>query len=148
MPLSPYCFHVRPEGISVFDAVPMAVVTLPKEAGMGWPARRSSSGLGSKRSRWLGPPSMNSQMTDLAVGAWSGFLGASGSTGRAPCSMEETTTAPRPPQDRIRNSRRLLAGVKCLGRILVPIHEFVGVQQHLAEIHESGGVCRLHAFRN
>ena len=26
------------EGINVFEAVPMAVMTLPKESGMGWPA--------------------------------------------------------------------------------------------------------------
>ena len=40
-------FQVRVEGISVLDAVPMAVTTLPNDAGMGCPARRSNSGLGS-----------------------------------------------------------------------------------------------------
>ena len=99
MPLWPYCFHLRVAGISVFDAVPIAVITLPKDAGIGCPARRSSSGLGSKMSMWLGPPSMNSQITDFAVGAWSGFFGASGSGGSAACSNEEMARAPNPPQD-------------------------------------------------
>ena len=48
--------------------VPMAVIGLPNDAGIGWPFMRVNSGLGSNRSRWLGPPSMNSQMTDFAVG--------------------------------------------------------------------------------
>src|SRR5215471_6294372 len=122
MPLCPYCFHVRDEGISVFDAVPIAVTTLPNDAGIGCPASFSNSGLGSKRSRWLGPPSMNSQITDFAVGAWCGFFAASGS---APCSIEENASAPSPPQDRIRNSRRRIAA------LLVLIDEFIGVHQHL-----------------
>ena len=46
MPLWPYCFQVRVEGISVLDAVPMAVITLPKDGGIGWPASRSQFGLG------------------------------------------------------------------------------------------------------
>src|SRR5215472_8085535 len=69
MPLSPYCFQVRVDGMSVFDEVPIAVITLPNEAGMGCPAIRCNSGFGSKRSTWLGPPSMNSQITDLALAA-------------------------------------------------------------------------------
>src|SRR5260370_29310774 len=72
MPLCPYCCQVREEGIRVFEAVPIAVITLPNDAGIGCPASFSNSGLGSKISMWLGPPSMNSQMTDLAVGVWSG----------------------------------------------------------------------------
>src|SRR3954447_11161286 len=69
IPLCPYCFHVRVDGISEFDAVPIAVTTLPYDGGSGCPASRPISGLGSNRSIWLGPPSMNSQITDFAVGA-------------------------------------------------------------------------------
>ena len=36
--------------------------------GCGRPSRRSSTGLGSSRSRWLGPPGMKSWMTDFARG--------------------------------------------------------------------------------
>src|SRR5260370_32909507 len=79
-PLWPYCLKVRFEPRSVLLPVPMAVMGLPKEAGMGWPLSSVSLGLGSKRSTWLGPPSMNNQITDLALGSWWGFLGASGST--------------------------------------------------------------------
>src|SRR5262249_3961729 len=68
IPLRLYCFHARLEGISVFDAVPIAVIGRPKDSGMGWPASLSSSGLGSNVSRWLGPPSMKSQITDFARG--------------------------------------------------------------------------------
>jgi hypothetical protein len=52
MPLWPYCFTCV-EGMIVFDAVPMAVTTLPYDGGIGCPARRSSSGLRSNRSMWL-----------------------------------------------------------------------------------------------
>src|SRR5690242_10193814 len=139
MPLWPYCFHLRGEGISVLDAVPMAVITLPNDSGIGCPARRSSSGLGSKRSMWLGPPSMKSQITDFAVGMWSGFLGASGSGGSAAWSMEEMASAPRPPQERIRNSRRSCP--------LSGIHKLVRVQKHLAEVDEGGRGRGLHGRR-
>src|SRR6266853_255480 len=79
-PLWPYCLKVRLEPSSVLLLVPMAVMGFPKEAGMGWPESSVSFGLGSKRSTWLGPPSMNSQITDFAFGSWWGFLGARGST--------------------------------------------------------------------
>jgi hypothetical protein len=68
IPLCPCCFQVRFEGMSVLFEVPMAVTTLPNDAGMGCPASFSRVGFGSKRSMWLGPPSMKIQMTDLAVG--------------------------------------------------------------------------------
>src|SRR5579872_6412818 len=70
MPLSPYCFHVRFEGIKVLSAVPHEVcLGLPIESGMGLPASLASRGLGSNRSTWLGPPSMKHQITDFAIGA-------------------------------------------------------------------------------
>src|SRR5579863_5741457 len=74
MPDCPYCLNVRLVPISELLLVPMAVMTLPKDAGMGWPLSSLSFGLGSKRSTWLGPPSMKSQMTDLALGGWCGVL--------------------------------------------------------------------------
>src|SRR5208282_1816963 len=37
--------------------------------GIGLPSLRDSSGLGSKRSTWLGPPSRNTWMTCLTLGA-------------------------------------------------------------------------------
>src|SRR5262249_44555553 len=83
MSLWPYCLNVRLEASSVLLAVPIAVIGLPNDAGMGWPFSSSSFGLGSKRSTWLGPPSMNNQMIDLAFGSWCGFFGASGSGGPA-----------------------------------------------------------------
>ena len=46
---------------------PWAVITGLKLGGNGWPASRFSSGLGSKVSRWLGPPSMNRKITLRAV---------------------------------------------------------------------------------
>ena len=73
--------------------VPIGVMTLPKLAGSGLPCCRVSSGFGSKRSTWLGPPSMNRKMTDLAFAGNCGFFGASGSTARA---ASEAATLPRP----------------------------------------------------
>src|SRR5450432_592932 len=69
MPLWPYCLKVRFDGMRVLLLVPMAVMGLPNDAGMGWPASSSSFGLGSNRSTWLGPPSMNSHITDFAFGS-------------------------------------------------------------------------------
>src|SRR2546426_8142913 len=83
-PLWPYGLKARWEGIKVLPAVPMAVMTLPKDGGIGWPASLCNIGLGSNKSRWLGPPSMNSQMTDLALGRKCGDLGVSGSSGVVP----------------------------------------------------------------
>ena len=68
MPLRPYCLNVRLLGMSVLFEVPMAVMGRPNDEGMGCPARSSSLGLGSNRSMWLGPPSMDSQMMDFALG--------------------------------------------------------------------------------
>ena len=42
---------------------------MPKLAGNGWPWRRVSSGLGSKRSTWLGPPTMNMKITEAGPGS-------------------------------------------------------------------------------
>ena len=55
-------------GMMVLPTVPMDVSGRPNDSGIGLPASLSSAGLGSNRSMWLGPPSMNSQMTDLAFG--------------------------------------------------------------------------------
>ena len=76
MPLWPYCFQLRREAIRVLLPVPREVCEgLPMESGIGLPASLVSSGLGSNRSTWLGPPSMNSKMTDLAVGCMVRLLG-------------------------------------------------------------------------
>ena len=52
--------------------------SLVSSGGSGLPCHFCSSGLGSKRSIWLGPPSMNMKMTFLALGAKCGLRGASG----------------------------------------------------------------------
>src|SRR5258706_15935027 len=67
-PFLPCCFHFRLGARRVLSEVPMAVMTRPKDLGMGWPARRSRAGLGSHVSRCEGPPSMKRKMTDLALG--------------------------------------------------------------------------------
>src|ERR1700694_3387573 len=48
------------------------------ERGSGFPFHFSSSGFGSNRSSWLGPPAMNRQMTFFAVALRGGCLGARG----------------------------------------------------------------------
>ena len=66
-PLSPYLANLRLLARSVLPPVPIGVMTRPKLAGSGVPWRRVNSGLGSKRSTWLGPPSMKRKMTRLAL---------------------------------------------------------------------------------
>src|SRR5712692_1256851 len=111
MPLWPYCLNARLLGMRVLFEVPMAVMGRPNDAGMGCPAKSSSLGLGSNRSTWLGPPSMKSQMIDLAVGAWCGFLGASGSgilvdaRSSSERSREAKAIPARPMPARVKNSR-------------------------------------------
>ncbi len=65
----PCRFHARFEGRSGEPPSPIGVITVPKLSGSGWPASSSSFGLGSNRSMWLGPPSMNRKMQLLAVAA-------------------------------------------------------------------------------
>ena len=56
----------------------------PKLSGNGWPCRRASSGLGSNRSTWLGPPTMNRKMTASARAGKCGGRAASGLVGAGP----------------------------------------------------------------
>ena len=51
--------------------------------GIGWPCRLTSSGLGSNKSTWLGPPYMNKKITFRAFAGKCGGLGASGEGGAA-----------------------------------------------------------------
>ncbi len=63
IPARPWRAQVRREARRGAPYSPIAVTTRPKLGGSGCPARRLSSGLGSKRSMWLGPPSMKRKMT-------------------------------------------------------------------------------------
>src|SRR4051812_41512283 len=79
MPDWPCCLNLRWLAISGVPAVlPIAVCGRGKLAGSGLPASLLSAGLGSKRSRWLGPPSRKHQMTDFALHGRGGALAASG----------------------------------------------------------------------
>src|SRR5438477_2386243 len=64
IPLWPCCFHLRLEANSGESNSPIGTMTRPMLDGMRWPASSLSFGLGSNRSMWLGPPSMNRKMTD------------------------------------------------------------------------------------
>ena len=77
----PYCAELALVGRIVLSLVPIAVMTRRTTAGIGLPASLSSAGLGSYRSRWLGPPSMNRKMTRFAFGAKCEGRGASGLSG-------------------------------------------------------------------
>src|SRR5690242_20271879 len=92
IPLWPYCLKVRNDGINELLPVPMAVIGWPNDSGIGLPASFTSSGFGSKRSMWLGPPSIKHQITDFAVGLKCGGFGASGSRSGAAsaASIEES----------------------------------------------------------
>ena len=69
MPLWP-C-GVKTRGLAstaAFGLVKARRRSLVSSAGSGLPCHFWSSGLGSNRSSWLGPPSMNMKMTFLALG--------------------------------------------------------------------------------
>src|SRR6266550_3796861 len=73
----------------------------------------SSSGLGSNKSTALGAPSMNNQMTDLALGAKcgsrtaSGFVAVAISVAEAGAARRSASaSSPNPAPVRVRNSRR------------------------------------------
>src|SRR5215831_14073433 len=89
---------------------------LPKLSGSGLPCHLARSGFGSNRSTWLGPPTMNVKITDLALASWCGFLAASGLpvTFSLPypsrASSQESASDPKPPPARTRKSRRVRAG--------------------------------------
>src|SRR5580704_10166447 len=150
IPLWPCCFQVRFEGISVLPPVPMAVMGLPNDAGSGWPASRASSGFGSNRSTWLGPPSMKTQITDLALGGKCGAFGASGSSAgtlapaRLSPSSAEKASAPNPLPVFHRNSRRDRFLIE---RPSVDVDELVRVHQGLAEVHQGRGLELIGAGR-
>src|SRR5262249_27111463 len=84
------------------------------ESGSGCPANSCSLGLGSNKSTWLGPPSMNSQMMDLAVGGWSGFFGLMGSPDVALAAIKPSSCSiwvsaiPASSLARVKKSRRLV----------------------------------------
>ena len=64
-------------------------------SGRGWPSSLFSSGLGSKVSRWLGPPAMNRKMTDFALaGMWAGLGARGSSTPARSCSWCRTRRGP------------------------------------------------------
>ena len=107
---------------------------LPNDSGIGLPAQLVELGLGVEQVEWLGPPSMNRKMTDFAVGAWCGVFGASGFATPAASRAIASRSACRAARcaqaaagSRQESSPRRLHGDS------VPVHEFIGVQQHLAE---------------
>src|ERR1051325_10212150 len=108
MPHWPRLAKGRQGGRSLFLATARRVLNVPKDSGIGWPARRTRSGLGSNRSTWLGPPDMKRKITLLALGwkwgclgerALFDLVGASDSEARRFCesSSEARARSPKPP---------------------------------------------------
>ncbi len=64
MPLSPYFRNVRrvPSSLAFFET--NWYFASPNSLGRGCPCSRFNSGLGSKVSRWLGPPAMYRKITE------------------------------------------------------------------------------------
>src|SRR4051812_42162979 len=110
------------------------------------PWLRSSSGLGSNRSTALGAPSMNSQMTEVALGAKCGGWGASGSPGGRPSpaaapgvqSRSANAQNPSPAPARARKSRRVPGTAnrpqcRCWS---IHIDKLIHAEEHLGEVGE------------
>ena len=94
-PLASFGTTIRTLSVSLFlsaSAYGVSAIVLP--------AYRFSAGLGSKLSRWLVPPIMNSQMTFLALGRKCGLpvgrAPAAGSVLSARATPSRCSIAPRP----------------------------------------------------
>ena len=69
------------------------------DGGSGLPCHFCSSGLGSKRSIWLGAPSINRNTTRFALAAKCGFFGANGfaiGVRPSPCKRSASAIVPSP----------------------------------------------------
>ena len=78
----------------------------------------SSSGLGSKVSRWLGPPAMNRKMTDARLGRkmrrpWARADWPSPARACSWCSSDASARPPKPQKASRTNSRRVRVGRAC-----------------------------------
>src|SRR5262245_35879783 len=115
---------------------------------MGLPWKRRSSGFGSKRSTWLGPPYMKRKITDLARGVKCGDRCASGffaARADPPCgaawsspSRSSRSAAARPAKPapaRNRSSRRVIARSCRIGkRRSVDIEELARVEERVTQV--------------
>ena len=110
-PLLPCFLNFRLLASRLFPPVPIGVMTLPKLAGRGCPCRFVSSGFGSNRSMWLGPPSMNRNTTRFAFAGKCVALGANESA----WVIAESASDPNPPPARRRKSRRDWKRGTCMG---------------------------------
>ena len=155
MPAWPY--GVKRRGLASTAAVGLmkaSCIFFVIDAGSGLPFHLCSAGLGSNRSIWLGPPSMNRKMTFFALAGKCGFLGASGLTsalGRArpSCSSSGASAiVPMPPAHIAEEARGAIesVGIVRTSFDLLPRNKFVQVQQHAAQLHPCRCLRRLHAF--
>ena len=153
MPLWPYGWNVRGlASTAAFGLVKARRRSLVISGGSGLPCHFWSSGLGSKRSIWLGPPSMNMKMTFLALGAKCGFRGrqrvgiASGGAAFVVQQLRQRDGADAAGAF----AKEACAGSEFCGTVrdpcLIPCDEFVQVEQHAAQLHPGRGFGLRHAF--
>ena len=113
MPLCPYGLKVRGlASTAAFGFVKASRRSFVISAGNGLPLHFCRPGFGSKRSSWLGPPSMNMKMTFFAFGGKCGLRGASGLTSaaaaRPSCCINCASAAmPMPPAHCSKKLRRV-----------------------------------------
>ena len=92
----------------VHDALVVALkASSLRNTGIGLPCQRSSAGLGSKVSIWLGPPYMKRKMTDFARGANCRERALIG-FGLSAASSERNASMPKPPPAVCRKCRRFV----------------------------------------
>src|SRR5712692_10709095 len=129
MPHSPCRENFQGEASSGVSPAVNWLTTLPKLSGSFWPSYFFRAGLGSNVSMWLGPPTMNRKITDLALGAKFGGLAARGFTLALACaesrSRDPRAIAPKPCPARARMSRRVSTGRMCSRYVdeLIAIHQ-------------------------
>src|SRR6266404_998904 len=144
MPLCPYFLNCQGDASSGVSPLVNWLGTLPKLSGSCWPSYFLSAGLGSKVSMWLGAPTMNRKITDLAFAGKCCGLGASGFS-RAAAKPSRSSrycraSAPNPCAARVSTSRRVMAGRMCSMAVLREssgdINELISIEQCQAKIRE------------
>src|SRR5579872_4671831 len=140
IPHWPYFRNCQGEASSGVSPLVNWLGTLPKLSGSCWPSYFLSDGLGSKVSTWLGAPTMNRKMTDLALPGKCCGLGASGLIRILPKASRSSrycrASAPKPCAARVRTSRRVTAGRMCWDGSSGCIDELVAIHKGKAEISQ------------
>src|SRR5437868_6499992 len=150
IPHWPYFRNCQREDSSGVSPLVNWLGTLPKLSGSCCPSYFFNDGFGSNVSMWLGAPTMNRKMTDLAFAGKCCGLGARGFTRIAAMPSRSSkycsASAPKPWAARVNTSRRVMAGrmwpTASFSESLRGINELVAIKKRQAEIRKISAGCQ------